>query len=109
VQPEQIEQQGITGTFHHCTIARLEEGSHDQVQALTRTRGGQDSTVVHLDIQFVQALEDLLAQEGQAQRRAVVEQPGHVGTTDLADCVTQVVRLAPAFGQSTATQFQLAQ
>ncbi|MNL16433.1 hypothetical protein D3C87_1374740 [compost metagenome] len=62
VQPEQIEQHGVTGTFHHHALTRLEQRSHDQVQRLAGTRGRQDLTVLNADIQPLQTLENLPAQ-----------------------------------------------
>ncbi|MNF98052.1 hypothetical protein D3C84_809000 [compost metagenome] len=107
VQPEQIEQHRITGTLHDHTVTGLEQRPHNQVEPLTGTRRGHDPVVLCPDIQLPEVLEDLLSQGWQTQRRAVVEQAGRVGTTDLPNRVSQIVCLAPAFRQPATAQPQL--
>ncbi|MNL10804.1 hypothetical protein D3C87_1316160 [compost metagenome] len=106
VQPEQIEQHRITGTLHDYTVTGLEQCPHNQVESLTGPRRGHDPAVLHRDIQLPEALEYLLSQGWQSQRRAVVEQAGRIGTTDLPNRVNQIVGLAPAFRQPATAQPQ---
>ncbi|MNF85349.1 hypothetical protein D3C84_677420 [compost metagenome] len=107
VQFEQVEQQGITRAFNHDAITRLEQCSHNQVKPLTGSRRGYDSILRRRNSQVSEAFENLLTQRWQAQRRAVVEQTRHVGAADLADRITQIIRLAPTLGQPAAAQPQL--
>ncbi|MNN78802.1 hypothetical protein D3C81_1953900 [compost metagenome] len=109
MQFEQVEEQGITRAFNHDTITGLEQRSYNQVKPLTGSRRGHDLILLRRNTQAFETFEDLLTQRWQAQRRAVAEQSRHVGAADLADRVTQVIRLAPTLGQPAATQPQLTQ
>ncbi len=106
VQLEQVEQAWITGALHHHAGAWLQQCPHDQVQPMGGPGGGQDQVFIGLDIELLQAPGQLFTQGGQPQRRAVVEQPRHIGAGDLPDRITQVIAFTPALGQPATSQLQ---
>ncbi|MNZ98734.1 hypothetical protein D3C78_1180330 [compost metagenome] len=108
-QPELLEQIRITGTFHHDTITGLEQDPDNQIKPLGSACGRQHLLLLDSDCLLLQMLDDLLAQGWQAMGGAVIEQSSHVGAGHLANGITEVIALPPAFGHTTAPERQAVQ
>ncbi len=98
MQFQQVEQVVVAGAFHQHQVTGLEQGSHQQVEALAGALGGDDLRRVDMNIDQAQALLKVQAQMRRAQRGAVVEQRVVVAAHHLADRLAQVGVVSPGIG-----------
>jgi hypothetical protein len=70
--------------------------------------GREDAIKAGGDVNPGKVLEQLLAQHGQTQRGAVVEQARRVGAGDFTNGITDVIAFMPGIRQPAAAEFKLA-
>ncbi|GEM_PF-3801277 len=106
VELQQVEQVVVAGVLHHHHVARLEQRAYQQVEGMAGAGGGEDLLRVDMDIDQPQAFLDVLAQRRQAQRSAVVEQPGEFAAGDLADRVAEFLDFPPTVRNPAAAELE---
>ncbi|MCY1428263.1 hypothetical protein D9M71_441400 [compost metagenome] len=103
---QQVVQVVVPRAFHHDLVARLEQGSHQQVESMTGALGRKDLLGTDLDTDLPQDLVQLSAQTGQPQRWTVVEQIFHRPTADVTHSLGDRFGSAPAGRHPATTQIE---